>query len=248
LAPGTRAILQLAGVGPGMHVLDLGAGAGDVAFELADIVGPSGSVVGIDQSTEALARAERRRQVRGSTNCSFVEGDILSVELDRTFDAVVGRLVLLYAPDPAEIIRRHAARIRPGGVVVAMEFDMGVAGSIPPVRGVEQTASWIREAFRRAGLDPCLGARLGPLLAAAGLGSATVLGQQTYLQCDDRTGAQMLAGVVRTLLPTIIATSVATAEVVDIDTLEERVAAELSEHEAILRPPTLVGAWTTVNR
>ena len=59
LAPATRMIFATAGIRPGMRVLDLGCGAGDVAFVAANLVGPDGEVVGVDRSPEALARALR---------------------------------------------------------------------------------------------------------------------------------------------------------------------------------------------
>jgi cyclopropane fatty-acyl-phospholipid synthase-like methyltransferase len=60
LAVPTRMILAEAGIRPGMRVLDLGCGAGDVAFLAAGLAGPGGSVVGVDHSAEALARARLR--------------------------------------------------------------------------------------------------------------------------------------------------------------------------------------------
>ena len=53
-------IFAEAGIRPGMRVLDLGCGAGDVTFVAADLVGPDGSVVGVDRSPQALARAQLR--------------------------------------------------------------------------------------------------------------------------------------------------------------------------------------------
>jgi len=60
LAPATRMIFTEAGIRPGMRVLDLGCGPGDVTFVAAGLVGPGGSVVGVDSSAEALARARLR--------------------------------------------------------------------------------------------------------------------------------------------------------------------------------------------
>jgi deazaflavin-dependent oxidoreductase (nitroreductase family) len=60
LAPATRAIFAAAGIGPGMRVLDLGCGAGDVAFVAAGLVGRDGSIVGVDRSPQAVARARFR--------------------------------------------------------------------------------------------------------------------------------------------------------------------------------------------
>lgn len=246
LAPPTRALMRLAGIEPGMRVLDLGTGAGDVAFTAAEIVGPTGSVVGIDQSADALSWAARRTEVRGVSNVSFIRGDLNTIELTEPVDAVVGRLVLLYTPDPAHILRRYAALVRPGGVVLAMEYEMTAAGSLPQTPLTDQVPSWIAEAFRRSGLDPLLGAKLGDVLHAAGLTRATVLGLQTYHAPNDPAGPRMAAGLVRTLLPILERTGVATADEIAVDTLESRIARELADHDAFFKPPTLVGAWARV--
>ena len=64
--PLTRQFLIGAGVGPGMTVLDLGSGAGDVALLLADLVGPQGRVVGIDTNAKILDVARARVRAAGS--------------------------------------------------------------------------------------------------------------------------------------------------------------------------------------
>lgn len=245
LAPATRTILERAGVGPGMRVLDLGTGVGDVAFEVADLVGPSGSVVGVDKSPIALASARRRALDRGA-DVVFVEGDLADVEIAGSFDAVVGRLVLLYAPDPGQIVKRFAQLVRPGGVVVAMEYEMTAAGSLPRHPFTDQLVSWIVGAFEGAGLDPLLGARLGDVLTAAGLPSPSSIGLQSYLAPDDPSGGRMVAGVIRTLLPAIVASGLASEDDVDIDTLADRVNEFHMSSRSVFKPPALVGCWASV--
>ena len=100
-------IFDAAGIRPGMRVLDLGCGVGDVAFVAADLVGPDGYVVGVDRSPEALARARIRAEQRGLAQVEFFEGDIHDPAPGRPFDAVVERAVLMYVPDPAEVLRRQ---------------------------------------------------------------------------------------------------------------------------------------------
>jgi cyclopropane fatty-acyl-phospholipid synthase-like methyltransferase len=65
LAPATRALFAAAGIRPGMRVLDLGCGAGDVALVAAGLVGTDGSVVGVDHSPQAVARARLRAEQQG---------------------------------------------------------------------------------------------------------------------------------------------------------------------------------------
>lgn len=246
LAPATRTILRLAGIGPGMRVLDLGTGAGDVAFEVASMIGPTGSVVGVDQSVKALGFAAHRTEQRGLTNVSFIQDDVNTVDITGEFDAVVGRLILLYTPQPAELLRRYAALVRPGGVVVMMEYEMTAAGTLPPTDLSARIVYWLTESFRRSGLDPVLGARLADVMWDAGFDEATTLGLQGYRPPGDRDGARMAAQIIRTLLPIIEKTGIATPEEVDIDTLEDRIQRECLRHGAIFKPPTLVGAWARV--
>jgi ubiquinone/menaquinone biosynthesis C-methylase UbiE len=246
LAPATRTILQLAGIAPGMRVLDLGTGAGDVAFQVAELVGPTGSVVGIDQSVKALAFAAHRTEQRGLTTVSFVHEDLRTVQITGEFDAVVGRLVLLYLPDPDDVLRRFAGLVRPGGIVAVMEYEMTAAGTLPPTTLSEQVIFWLTESFRRSGLDASLGARLAQVMRRAGFADATVLGLQGYCQAGDRDGPRMAAGIIRTLLPVLDKTGVATPDEVDIDTLEDRIARDCAHHDVIFKLPTLVGAWARV--
>ncbi|UYM05173.1 class I SAM-dependent methyltransferase [Solicola gregarius] len=246
LAPATRMVLEQAGIERGMRVLDLGTGAGDVAFEVADMVGSSGSVLGVDQSASALRWAARRLETRDISNVTFLRDDLHTVEIADRFDAVVGRLVLLYTPHPAEVLRRYAALVRKGGLIVAMEYEMRAAGSIPSVPLSERVVGWITEAFGRSNLDASLGARLEPIMRAAGLTDPTVVGLQSYFAPDDPAGARLAAATVRTLLPVIVRTGVAEPEEIDIDTLEERCATSLADGCAIFKPPVLVGAWARI--
>jgi 2-polyprenyl-3-methyl-5-hydroxy-6-metoxy-1,4-benzoquinol methylase len=246
LAPATRTILQLAGIAPGMRVLDLGTGAGDVAFQVAELVGPTGSVVGIDQSVQALAFAAHRTEQRGLANVTFIHEDVRTVAITGQFDAVVGRLVLLYLSNPDDVLRRYAGLVRKGGIVAVMEYEMTAAGTLPPTALSDQVIHWLTESFRRSGLDASLGARLAHVMRHAGFDGATVLGLQGYFEADDRDGARMAAGIIRTLLPVLEKTGVATPDEVDIDTLEDRIARDCTHHNLIFKPPTLVGAWARV--
>jgi hypothetical protein len=151
--------------------------------------------------------------------------------------------VLLYVEDPAAVVRRCAELLRPGGVLLVMEFEMEAVGSIPPDPAVTRLNQWITGAFRAAGHDPHLGARLGDVLADGGLASPVALGLQTYFRYDDPRGPRLGAETVRSLLPTIVAAGLATEEEVGIDTLEQRLADALAGVQGILRIPTLVGAW-----
>jgi ubiquinone/menaquinone biosynthesis C-methylase UbiE len=109
LEPFTRALFHEAGIVPGMKVLDVGSGAGEVAMLAARMVGPSGQVVGVDTNSEVLHTARARCTEAGLANVTFLDGDARSVVVDNDFDAVVGRFVLLYVPSPEDTL---AGRLR----------------------------------------------------------------------------------------------------------------------------------------
>jgi len=104
--PFTRQLFLQAGIAPGMRVLDVGCGGGDVAFLVANLVGPGGEVVGTDRASSAIQWAISRAQFRSMSNIRFLEGDPTEMSFDEPFDAVVGRLILMYYPDPVAALRK----------------------------------------------------------------------------------------------------------------------------------------------
>jgi SAM-dependent methyltransferase len=245
LAPATRTILQLAGVRRDMRVLDLGSGAGDVAFVAAELAGPGGEVVGIDQSADSVAKATARAAERGLSNVRFVAGDIHDRAPGGPFDAIIGRLVLMYVPDPAAVLRTQASVLRPGGVVAPIEFDLHSARSLPSTPLAGQALAWLREAFTHAGIDPALGPGLWAVLQAAGLQPSGMIGVQPHFGPEDPDGAAILAGIIRTVLPLIERLGVATAAEVGADTLQQRLSDEFATSAAVFAHPMLISAWGT---
>jgi SAM-dependent methyltransferase len=243
LRPATALLLGAAGIGAGMRVLELGTGVGHVALQLAELVGPSGSVVAIDQAAPLLAVAESRRREGGVENVRFAEADVRDFRDAEPFDAVVARLLLFHLPDAGDVVRHHAACLRPGGVWVALDFDVGAARAAPPVPLVSTLLGWVEAAFRGAGADPHIGVRLAPLLRDARLADVMTFGIQPYLSPDTPPGTSLLAEVVRALAKPIVAAGIATEVELSADTLEERIDGALRDAGAVLLPPTLVGAW-----
>src|SRR5437868_6496458 len=95
----TEQLFRAAGIGPGQRVLDIGSGAGDVAMIVADLVGPTGEVIGIDRDKAQVEAAGRRCADAGLGQVRFINADLHEAP-DGPFNAVVGRLVLMYSHDP----------------------------------------------------------------------------------------------------------------------------------------------------
>lgn len=121
LAPATEHFLRDAGIGSGMRVLDIGCGMGDVTMLAAQLVGPGGRVVSIDLDTASIETAQKRASAVGLNNATFNRGDISTFTDDDPFDAIVGRLVLEFLPDPIAAICRLCGLLRPGGIMALQE-------------------------------------------------------------------------------------------------------------------------------
>jgi len=119
VAPITLRLFHEASIVQGMRVLDVGSGAGHVAHLAAELVGPTGEVIGIDRAATAVAAAQALVRARTLHQVSFREGDPTEITFERPFDAVVGRYVLMFQPDPAAMLRKIRRHLRPGGGVIA---------------------------------------------------------------------------------------------------------------------------------
>jgi len=238
IAGASEALLRAAGIGPGMRVLDLGTGLGHVARQVIDLVGPDGAVVGVDREAPLLAVAEQRRT---ADNLRFEEGDVQTVRFDEPFDAVVARLVLFHLPDPVATLLHHRVNLRPGGTMVAIDFDVASVRAEPDVPLVREANGWAEAAFRSAGADPRIGARLVPMLREAGYTGVQTFGIQAYFAPGDPLGSALLSGVVRSLAQPILANGIATQA--ELDGFAERLQAEIDDADAVVIPPTVVGAW-----
>jgi ubiquinone/menaquinone biosynthesis C-methylase UbiE len=120
----TLRVLERAGIGPGMRVLDVGCGSGDVSMLAAARVGPTGHVLGVDLDEATVSAARERVASRGITNVAFDRADFAHGSAPGGFDAVIGRFILMHQADPSSALAAAAGRVRPGGAVAFVESSM----------------------------------------------------------------------------------------------------------------------------
>ena len=225
----TRRFFREAGISSGMKVLDIGSGPGDVALTAAELVGPEGAVVGVDVNPEILETARARAQAAGFTNAEFVAGDARTLELGNDFDAVTGRLVLMYMADPADALKQLATRLRPGGIVAFQEADFTPYRQMynPDTPQTNKLIDWAIGLFEQAGAHIDMGFNLYRAFVEAGL-------PEPYMHCEYPVGGpkswagyQFAANSFRSMLPLIEEFGIATAEEVDVETMAERVRQEV---------------------
>ena len=241
----TGRLLRDAGLFTGMKVLDIGSGAGDVAFAAAELVGSEGEVLGVDMNPEILETARTRAQAAGLTNVQFVAGDAQTLGLPNDFDALIGRLVLMYLPDPVATLKQLATHLRPGGIVAFQEVDFTTYSSIarPETPMMNQLAEWGVEVFRRSGANVGMGLDLYSTFVDAGLPepslqyTAPVGGPEAWI------GYQFIANAFRSILPLLERFGIATAEEVDLETLAQQLRAEVVASKRPLILPPHITAW-----
>jgi SAM-dependent methyltransferase len=241
----THFLLDSAGITSGMNVLDVGTGIGDVAFLVAERVGPQGMVTGVDMNPAMIDVARQRALAAGITNVEFLQRDVSQVALSDQFDAVVGRAILMYIKDRAALLRRLSQHLRPGGIIAFQELDLTLAGtSLPHTPLFEQAGHRLKEVFLRAGLDT-QGMNLFRLFLEAGL-PAPEMDLITTVGGSDWAGYEHLADVASALLPLMIQWGIATEEEVQANTLEQRLREEAARLQSVSMSLGLMNVWTHI--
>jgi ubiquinone/menaquinone biosynthesis C-methylase UbiE len=242
----TEHALRLAGLGPGMRVLDVGSGPGDVSLIAARIVGPTGTVLGIDAAPEMITLARARAAEKRLSTVGFARAVIDSLRLDEPFDAVVGRLILMHMPDPAATLRRLSAWVRPGGVIAFSENDITATRSIPDIPLFSQVTAGIAHAFEAMGLSPRFGTTLHTIFAEAGLGTPQLTLGTPIGTATDHDILAYAAEVWRLVSPIAEQHGFAIDELADIDNFVPRFREQALTANAVITMPPLITAWARV--
>ncbi len=113
-------LLDMAGLHPGMRVLETACGDGMVTFPVAKAVGQTGHVLATDLSGEMVAEGARLARLGGISNVTFARMGAEALDAtDDTFDLALCALGLMYVPDPLKALAEMRRVVRPGGRVVA---------------------------------------------------------------------------------------------------------------------------------
>ena len=242
LAPLTERFLRDAGISSGMRVLDVGCGMGDVTMIAAQLVGTAGHVTSIDLDQASIETAQRRAAAFGLENTSFNRADIASYVPPSLFDAIVGRLVLQFLPDPAAVIKRLFGMLRPGGILALQEptwkLWLTYTAHLPLRLSVTKAA---RDAFQAGGASTEMELQLYQGFLASGL-RAPQLRVEVPLG-NSPEFRSLLPDLLAALMPNVIAKGVAVGHLGDLNTLKERLDQELDKENSFASYVALIGAF-----
>jgi 2-polyprenyl-3-methyl-5-hydroxy-6-metoxy-1,4-benzoquinol methylase len=244
LRPTTARLLRAAGVGPGQRVLDVGCGAGDVALLAAGLVGPAGSVTGIDRSPEAIAQARRRAYDAGINGITFVRADLADFAGGRDFDAVVGRHVLFHQADPVAFVRQAARLVRPGGVLAVHEMNVyRWLHCEPRVALIEQIGDWLLTMTRRLMPQADVASRMASVFLAAGLPPPVMFAETVVEAPGTWAVCSWLGELLASRLPQLVQLGIATEAEADVATVESRLRDAVAQAGSQVEMVPQVGAW-----
>ena len=239
MQPTALSLLRRVGIRPGMACLEVGCGSGDLAFDMARMVGPEGRVLATDIDEIKLELARRESETLQLTNVDFTFGDITQDEPEQEFDLVHARFVLTHLPTPERALTNMRQTLRPGGVLIVEDIDFRGYFCHPDSPALWRYVELYTQTVRRRGGDANIGPRLPGLLTEAGFENV----QMNVVQPVGMTGEVKLLTPItmENIADAVISEGLASRDEVD------RLVAELYEFArmpgTVSSAPRIIEAW-----
>ena len=233
-------LFDLIGVEPGSAVIDVGCGVLGVVHLLAERVGASGRVVGLDREVKMVESGRRFAEQHGLV-VDFIHADATASGLPaHSFDLVHARTLLLNVQNPPEILTEMVRIAKPGSVVTVQEPDASAWSCDPPDPAFDILRGAILDAYRRTGKDFNIGRRIAGMLRDAGVQGVQVraTARVTHAREYYQTFLLTIASLVRDL---VVDTGDLTAD--EFDSYAAALRAHLEAPDTITCQPLMWQAW-----
>ncbi len=241
----TEEVLDRIGLRPGMSCLDVGSGPGAVMRLMADRVGPTGRVTGIEIDGALGSHALADLRAQGGCEFELIEANVLDLDTvpGAPFDLTFCRLFLMHMQEPVAALEKMMFWTKPGGTVVAQEFDFGAIAVEPICPAMAEFNRVFEGVFRGQGRNLRAGRQLPAQFEAAGLwlpdGTSA---EAKFLPLKDM--AQMLIGVYQGLFAA--AAELGIADATRADEFKADMAEAASDGRYYCLTPILIAAWKRV--
>jgi SAM-dependent methyltransferase len=216
-AESARAAIGRIGDIAGWRAIECGCGPLGCLAVLSDLVGPGGTVVGVDFSAATVERARSVVAVLGIGNVEVVAGDVHEFDVADAggpFDLGYTRAFLMHQADPERTLRKIAGMLRPGGWLLVQEpLRTPPPQSYPPVGAIGRYWELMHEAAARSGVAPDAVENLGASAARVGFEIAGARGFFNVM--EPPVGFDIHASAVAALKSRLVGTGVATGPEVD---------------------------------
>jgi len=241
----TQEVLDRVGLEPGMSCLDVGAGPGVVMRLMADRVGAQGRVTGLEIDGKLAAQALAELRAQGGAQFDLIEADVLTLDTapGAPFALTFCRLFLMHMQDPVAALEKMSSWTKPGGVLVAQEFDFGAIAVEPLCPAMAEFNRLFEGVFRGHGRNLRAGRQLPAQFEAAGLGVPDgTLAEVKYLPLKDM--AAMLIGVYQGLFASAVELGI--ADPVRAEQFKADMADAGADGRYYCLTPILIAAWKRV--
>lgn len=230
---GTIRHIEALGVQDGWRCAEIGAGAGSIAVWLARRVGRAGRAVATDVDTRFLEHLEQE-------SLEIRRHDIVTGPLEEgAYDLVHTRLLLRHLPERERALRNMVASLRPGGWLLAEDFDLGTAGLFHPPSALQARVNdALERMLERSGVEPRYGIKLVGALRGAGLERVEAEGRLPVVSLGS-PDAEALALKLEQFRAGLVNTGLVTDDEISRAIAEARTAGEGAVHY----PPLMVAAW-----
>jgi ubiquinone/menaquinone biosynthesis C-methylase UbiE len=226
---------------PGARVLEIGCGPQGCLGLLSERVGPSGEVVGVERSEEAVALAKEFVRDQGLTNVEIIHGDARSTGLPRqSFDAVTSRLVLVNVPHPKQIVDEAFSLAKPGGVVAFHEADYVAHICDPPLEAWGRAIEMLNAYSMSAGIDLFIGRKLPRMLRTAGLADVQAH-PLIHIYASGHGRRPILLDFVENLSTRLVETGAASQT--ELQTVKQSLERHLNDPDTLVLSHLFIQAW-----
>jgi ubiquinone/menaquinone biosynthesis C-methylase UbiE len=222
-----------------MSCLDLGCGSGDVAFELARLVGANGEVTGIDMDELKVELALKSARERGIRNVTLRVMNVNDWGEERAYDLVYSRFLLQHLRRPVDLLTRMWAAVRAGGALVVEDADFDGVFAEPPNEGLSFFKRLYSAVLERNGGDPAEGRRLYGHVLAAGIPNPSVRHVQSVYAAGEAKG--LVLSTLAASADSIVADGLASRD--EVVAAIDQLAAFTADPTTLLAEPRVFQVW-----